>query len=295
MTKVTARIINAFVSFGEGGNPAGVVLNADQLDREMKQRIAACIGVSETAFVSQSQVADFKLEFFTPTRQIAHCGHATIATFVFLTQQGILRSARSSKETIDGNRDIIIDGDMAFMEQTAPKYTVLAENGQMISFQNVLDSLALKGSDIAEGLAPLVVNTGNNFLVIPIREQTALRNLNPDFSAVEKISAALNLVGYYVFSTKTFVSGRQASARMFAPWYGIREEAATGMAAGPLACYLYDMMGIKHPHLVIEQGFMMQPPSPSEIIVDLNIRGNQIASLMAGGRAKVTRVVEIVL
>lgn len=79
--QVQVRIVNAFVDGEQGGNPAGVVLQADALDARQKQAIAAQVGLSETAFVSSSQSAAFKLEFFTPTRQIAHCGRATVATF----------------------------------------------------------------------------------------------------------------------------------------------------------------------------------------------------------------------
>ena len=116
------QIINAFIDGESGGNPAGVVLNADELSAQQKLNIAAKVGLSETAFVSSSKSADFKLDFFTPTRQIAHCGHATIATFSYLQQLGKIGKSATSKETIDGNRNIFIDGDMAFMEQLAPSY-----------------------------------------------------------------------------------------------------------------------------------------------------------------------------
>jgi hypothetical protein len=62
------------------------------------------------------------LDFFTPTKQIAHCGHATIATFVYLRELGLITKTESSKETIDGKREIYFDDDMAFMEQLAPSY-----------------------------------------------------------------------------------------------------------------------------------------------------------------------------
>ena len=64
--KVEVQILNAFVDNEKGGNPAGVVLNADNLSNEQKLKIAANIGLSETAFVSKSNMADFKLDFFTP-------------------------------------------------------------------------------------------------------------------------------------------------------------------------------------------------------------------------------------
>ena len=106
MKEVIIKIVYAFSISGVGGNPAGVVLNADNLSIEEKQRIAGYVGLSEIAFVSKSNQADFKLDFFTPTRQIAHCGHATIATFSYLKKKGFVIGDRSSKETIDGSREI---------------------------------------------------------------------------------------------------------------------------------------------------------------------------------------------
>src|SRR5687767_10829717 len=94
--KIEVQILNAFVDNNTGGNPAGVVLNADNLTNDQKLKIAANIGLSETAFVSKSDIASFKLDFFTPTRQIAHCGHATIATFSYLSQSGLIKSSLSS-------------------------------------------------------------------------------------------------------------------------------------------------------------------------------------------------------
>ena len=95
--KIEAHIINAFIDGNIGGNPAGVVLNADGLSSSQKLEIAAIIGLSETAFVSSSKVADFKLDFFTPTKQIAHCGHATIAIFIYLRELGLITKTRIIK------------------------------------------------------------------------------------------------------------------------------------------------------------------------------------------------------
>ncbi len=49
---ISAQIVNGFVTGGIGGNPAGVVLDADELNENEMLRIAANIGLSETAFVS---------------------------------------------------------------------------------------------------------------------------------------------------------------------------------------------------------------------------------------------------
>jgi predicted PhzF superfamily epimerase YddE/YHI9 len=82
---------------------------------------------------------------------------------------------------------------------------------------------------------------------------------------------------------------------MFAPRYGIKEESATGMAAGPLACVLYDIVGIKKHTFQIEQGKFMAPPSPSLISVDLTTSNGKITGLMAGGKGKVQQDIEIEL
>jgi PhzF family phenazine biosynthesis protein len=286
--KIEAYIINAFIDGKIGGNPAGVVLDADDLSREQKLEIASKIGLSETAFVSSSQIADFRLEFFTPTKQIAHCGHATIATFVYLRTLGRVTKSRTSKETIDGKREIFFDSGMAFMEQMPPKYSNVKKEEN-----EILSSLALSSSDLMNGFSPVIVNTGNAFLIVPLKNENAVASVKPDFEAITKLSEKYDLIGYYVFSRDAKDQTRDAGTRMFAPRYGINEESATGMAAGPLACYLYDQMGINKDVFLIEQGHFMKPPLPSVITVKLNLEDGKITGLMAGGKANVMKSIVI--
>jgi PhzF family phenazine biosynthesis protein len=291
--KITVHIVNAFIDGITGGNPAGVILDADTLNTEQKLKIAQKIGLSETAFVSKSDIATIKLEFFTPMRQIAHCGHATIATFSLLRQLCLIPSGQLSKETIDGNRAIIIDDDMAFMEQNQPQYTSISLTSEL--GKRIAHSLGLTAHHFLNDANPTIVNTGNSFLIIPLLNEETITALQPDFGAIESLSNELDLIGYYIFSQTTKIQGRHAGARMFAPRYGIREESGTGMAAGPLACFLHDKLNINQTEFLIEQGWLMQPPSPSIIKVMLNISENRIINLMAGGtaRSQSTQIIEI--
>lgn len=277
--KIEVQIINAFVDNGKGGNPAGVLLNADNLTNEQKLAIATKVGLSETAFVSKSKIADFKLDFFTPTRQIAHCGHATIATFSYLSQLGLIESEHSSKETIDGKREILIQGDLAFMEQKPPQYFEVQEQKE-----NILNSLGLMEDEILTNATISIVNTGNSFAIIPVKNENILKNITPNFDLITQISEEFNLIGFYVFCEQTNDTTRDVNTRMFAPRYGIEEEAGTGMAAGPLACYLYDKLGLKKERILIQQGWFMNPPSQSLIIVDLTFEKGNITKIMAGGK-----------
>ncbi|MEO9964898.1 MAG: PhzF family phenazine biosynthesis protein [Reichenbachiella sp.] len=277
--EVLVRKIFAFSANGQGGNPAGVVLDADQLSHEQKQEVAAKVGLSETAFVSASNQADFKLDFFTPNRQISHCGHATVATFSFLKTQGLIQGNKSSKETIDGTRQIFFKDGNTYMEQKAPVFKSVNQDKVRI-----LDSLGITNSALSEKLPLSIVNTGNSFLIIPIIDKEILAEITPNQPLIDSYSEKHDLIGYYLYAP---TQDAEATTRMFAPRYGIAEEAATGMAAGPLAGYLYQQLITTKTQIFLRQGEYMRPPSPSEITVNLELKNGSMARLFAGGRAYV--------
>lgn len=268
-------------------------MDADLLSATQKLAIAAEIGLSETAFISASDQATIKLEFFTPTRQIAHCGHATVASFALLRQQGKLAEGLFSKQTIDGNRQIWIAGESIFMEQQAPSYRLLDSN--TAAYQQALAALHLNHTHLLTTAAPHLASTGGPFLLIGVQNANTLAAIKADFAAINTLSEQLDVVGFYVFSLQTSNSQRQATTRMFAPRYGINEESATGMAAGPLACFLYDHLGSKQSVLQIEQGRLMSQASPSLIHVQLELTQGQINRLKVGGTASVKSRVNITL
>lgn len=280
--EVKVAIVDAFVDGDKGGNPAGVVLNSDNLTCDQKLSIASQVGLSETAFISQSSTADFKLDFFTPQKQIAHCGHATIASFSYLSQLNLVPQTNTSKETIDGNRSIIVEDGYAYMEQLAPRYTELDEE-----IPTVLAALGLSSQEVIA--SPIIANTGNSFILVGVKDIATLNRIDADEAMINRLSEQYDLIGFYVFTIETNISARDASTRMFAPRYGIKEEAATGMAAGPLACYLYDYMHITQDKFAIEQGYSMPVASPSCIDVTIALENGAITSLLAGGTGVVSR------
>jgi PhzF family phenazine biosynthesis protein len=283
MPTISVIMMQSFVDGNAGGNPAGIVYPADHLSHAEKQAVAARVGVSETAFVSASSKAAYKLDFFTPNKQIAHCGHATIATFCYLSQIGKLPDGWTSKETIEGNRKILVTDGMAYMEQNAPTYTTVQSNG--VNVNAVMHSLTLTTNDLIPGKEPVRVHTGNAFLVVPIKDLNTLKSIQPNDDEIKTISETLNVIGYYTFTLETSLPGRDAAACMFAPFFGIHEESATGAAAGPCACYIYDHLQIKQDRIVIEQGKLMTPPSPSILNTDFQLENGQIKSLLVGGKA----------
>ena len=72
----------AFSGDPAGGNPAGIVLDAADLDDASMQRIAADIGFSETAFLVPTGPTTARVRYFAPIAEVPFCGHATIASAV---------------------------------------------------------------------------------------------------------------------------------------------------------------------------------------------------------------------
>src|SRR3546814_3585220 len=74
--------VDAFADRAFTGNPAAVMPLEEWLDDAMLQAIAAENNLAETAFLvpDDSDEADYELRWFTPTIEVALCGHATLAS-----------------------------------------------------------------------------------------------------------------------------------------------------------------------------------------------------------------------
>ena len=225
-------IVNAFTANGENGNPAGVMLDADGLDESKMLAVAAEVGLSETAFVSQSDHATRKVRFFTPTTEVDLCGHATIATWSLLHKLGGLSAGTYTQETKAGRLKVAIQSDgLVFMEQTSAAFFDEIEPAE------VAGMLGIEAHDFHTSLRPQIVSTGIKDLLIPTINKSVLARLHPNLDAIADFSRAHDISGFHVFA---LLEGKQslAGARNFAPADGIPEECATGTSNGALLCYL---------------------------------------------------------
>jgi len=282
-------MVDAFVDGEAGGNAAGIVFDdAAGLSPAERQEVARQIAVSETAFVLRSANGNFKLEFHTPTRPIPHCGHATVGTFARLAALGRLNDRELINETVDGPRRIRVDGERAFMEQVPAKLTGLDD----ATAGEVLASLGIGTMQLRPDGGPFLGDNGNRSLQIGVADAAVLRSLEPNMEAIRDITNRFDAVCYYVFAAESVVPGRDATARMFGPAYGIPEESATGMAAGPLACWLDARAGGRREAFAIEQGQMMNPTSPSLIIArpQRPAAGAALSAMWIGGSARASGV-----
>lgn len=280
MMKVNVYTLNSFAKTKEGGNAAGVVPNADSLSEKEMRKIAANLGFSETAFILRSNIADFKVRFFTPNEEVDLCGHATIATFYTMSSLGLLKPGTYKQETKAGILGIEIKEDNSIMmNQPVPVYS------EIIDKEELADSLNINAAQILKDLPVQVVSTGIRDIMVPVNNIKILNTIKPDMEKIKKISRKYNVVGYHVFALES-LHGANAICRNFAPLYDIPEESATGTSNGALGCYLYHYGKINSEqasNIVIAQGYSMK--KPSEIIVSLTVKDNEILEVKVGGNA----------
>jgi PhzF family phenazine biosynthesis protein len=272
---IEVAIVSAFTKDGAGGNLAGVVLDADQIAHDDRQRIAAAVALAETSFVREVGDGVFEVAFYTPNKQVPDCGHATVAAFALLAQRGALSGGRATKRTIIGDRAITVEGETISMEQPRPSFTPFARTAELAAALGIAESAIVR--------EPVLADHGVRFVLIETTRD-ALARATPDQRAIEALTETPDAIGMYVYARDE--SGFDATIRMFAPRYGIPEEPATGMAAGLLGGYLArDAASADYRFL---QGALSPQPAPSELIV--RVRPNAV---FVGGTATVLRTVAI--
>lgn len=270
---VKVHVVSAFSKDNNGGNKAGLVFNRPDLSPIQKMAVAKELGYAETAFVTKSSMADFRLEYFTPTEEVPLCGHATIGTFAFLSLMNKLSKNEYTIETKSGILFIRITSDgMIYMEQNLPTYSdVLSVN----LFSDCLDT-----NSIDSKLPIQIVSTGLRDILLPIKSSEELKKLKPNFSVMTELSKKQNVIGVHAFALENKENNVTAICRNFAPLYDIDEESATGTSNCGLACYLFKYIEKKSKY-IFEQGYNLN--SPSRIMVNLRTHNDIIDAVFVGG------------
>ncbi len=276
MTNFIYRV-TAFSDSIDGGNPAGVVLDADSFSEEQMLEVAKEVGYSETAFVMRSTKADFKIRFFTPTDEVDLCGHATIATFNLLRDLGKITVGCYTQETKAGILKVQVYDKYVYMEQNAPMYYAIIDKNEI---EGCFES---NHRDYIGDMPIQIVSTGLKDIILHVKDLETLLDLRPNLDLIDAISIKYDVVGIHAFCLDTLY-GAEAHVRNFAPRYGINEEAATGTSNAALACYLTKYLKNKFGgSFVIEQGYSMK--RPSKIIVKVSAVDADVIEVYVGGSA----------
>ena len=223
------------------GNPAGVVTNADGLDENIMQAIARELNNSETAFIFNEggEGYDVEVRFFTPTREVPICGHATIgAHYVYAKERG-LSSGTIAQKTKAGILPVEIvpeeDDLRIVMTQAGIEFGAVLDGDRKAALLRGLD---IDPADLDASLPIQIVSTGHSKVMVPLLRRARLDSIGIDDALLSGLSAEIGCNGFFAFTFDSGEPGVLTSGRMFAPAIGIREDPVTGNANGPLGAYL---------------------------------------------------------
>ncbi|MFW2501653.1 PhzF family isomerase [Clostridium diolis] len=292
--------VDSFTKEKFTGNLAGVISNADGLTDYEMQKIAREINNSETAFIftSNSSEYDVQVRFFTPISEVPICGHATIAAHYVRAIENELETSRIYHKTGAGILpvDIIKENDDYKIIMTQGKI----EFGKIIDGINkeeLLKALKIKESDLLDDYKIQIVSTGHSKVMIGIKSIETLNILQPDYSALSKLSEIIKCNGYYIFTTDLKENDILIHGRMFAPSIGINEDPVTGNANGPLGAYLVHYNLVKHNNSLFrfkaKQGEAINRPGIIE--VEVKIEDNEPIETKVSGNAVIIFKSELLL
>ena len=232
--------IDSFTKERLTGNPAGVVTNADGLSDQQMQKIARELNNSETAFIfkPENDTYDMQVRFFTPTKEVPICGHATIAAHYARAIENHLRTTRVLQKTGAGILpvDIVRENDDYKIIMTQGKIEVNDALSGKVQ-QSLVKALGITQHDILENCPVAIASTGHSKVMIGIKDINMLHSLRPNMDSLAKLSSEIGCNGYYVFIMNQNETP-MVHGRMFAPAIGINEDPVTGNANGPLGAYL---------------------------------------------------------
>ncbi|MCY7413736.1 MAG: PhzF family phenazine biosynthesis protein [Salinibacterium sp.] len=271
LEKVRVLRYAAFTDEGTGGNPAGVVLDAGDLDEDARLRIAARLGYSETAFVDEPRGATkFRLRYYSPLAEVAFCGHATIAAAVALADRH--GPGRIKFTTLAGPIEVRTQPAAAGYAATLTSVPTHTRPATAEEVASALKSLRWSPDDIDSHYPPHIAFAGNDHLILAVRSRDRLANLDYDYDGLASLMAQRRWTTLQLVHAHTPLL---FSSRNPFPPGGIVEDPATGAAAAALGGYLRALNLVDLPtRVTVMQGQDMG--KPSRLLVDLSADDDRV-------------------
>ncbi len=168
--KIPNIVVDAFVSDTCQGNPAAVCPLSDWLDDAAMQAVAARNGLSETAFLVPAG-RGYALRWFSPTVEVALCGHATLASAFVVFDRLAPKKRKVAFETRSGTLAVVRQKDLLVMDFPS------------------LPPVPIEAPPILEeglGVAPSECWRAANILAVFDTEEE-VRGLAPDFEVLKRL------------------------------------------------------------------------------------------------------------
>jgi trans-2,3-dihydro-3-hydroxyanthranilate isomerase len=278
------------------GNQALVVVYENPLTTDQMLEISQELNFKETTFLASEPNPQgyYNLRIFAMKKEIGISGHPILATayivnqFLKLTQEDQIKLHLDSGDVIIDSKNLLSESRSTSISKQQP--TLFSNQGLPKfgkEFDRVLLSriLNLDVIDIDERFPIQEVFIGVGFIIIPIKDLSAMKRItiNQQRSQwlIQKTKAKLLLA----FCPEVEDPQNQFHVRVFADYYDIHEDSASGSGSGCLAAYCskYNYFGSDKVDIKIEQGIELGRPSqicatatPSGDRLDVQIGGQII-------------------
>jgi len=282
--KTTKTIYAAFQENGKGGNPAGVVLDAEGLSPRAMQGLARDLDAPTTAFVVEARLLPdpcLGLRFYTPQREVAMCGHATVAAAAALVDAGRIEpgAGRVVLRLRAGGSDRVLSIVRGAGSRPAVELALGGARTWNAHVGREEVEAVLGGVRSDPRLEVGCAATGLRHLFLPFARVSDLARLRPDFPAVKRLCERLD-----VDTLGAFALGRDGDEavrlRDFSAPIGKDEEAASGTTSSALLAHLVRTSGVTAAESVdfpVRQGVEMGSPSR------IHVRWTPNGSVEVGG------------
>jgi trans-2,3-dihydro-3-hydroxyanthranilate isomerase len=281
------HIVDVFARERYAGNQLAVIESDGDLSAEEMQAIAAEMDFSETTFV-ESRESPYRVRIFTPKAEIPFAGHPTLGTAAVIREHVAEGSPDEIVLDLDvGEVPVEVEGgdgeEILWMTQQPPEF------GEGLAHERLAAVLGLDESALDEDWPVQIVSTGLPTIVVPLESRDALTSIDVDRAAYDDVTGDLEAKNVLAFCTDARSVDNDFAVRVFAPFYGVPEDPATGSSNGCLAGYLarHEYTGSDTVSARVEQGYEMGRPS----LVQLRAsgRGEAVTVEVGGGVVPVAR------
>jgi PhzF family phenazine biosynthesis protein len=218
--------VDAFADRPFAGNPAAVMPLEAWLPDETLQAIAEENNLAETAFTvpAAGGEADYELRWFTPTTEVALCGHATLASgHVLISDRDEIRFTTRRAGVLAVRR-----GEAGALELDLPQ--TLVRPGEHPGLLEALDTPRAELHLSCQGAEATAI--------IALSDEAAVRACTPDMRALRGIDLMA-----IVTAPADPGSAYDVVSRVFVPAWGVDEDPVTGSAHAALAPFWAKRLG----------------------------------------------------
>ncbi|MDQ2640151.1 MAG: PhzF family phenazine biosynthesis isomerase [Pseudomonadota bacterium] len=284
MRTVQVFQVDAFTDTPFTGNPAGVVLQAEQLEVAEMQAIARELNNGDTAFVlpPAAEDEDLHVRFFTPRKEAPFVGHATLAVHAVLNSRDPRPLRRQGGATGVVQVRTADSGAIAISQPAPP----LGRTPSDSEVDDVLGLLDLRREQLDRACPPRIAGSASTRLLLGLRDVAALDAARPHLASLAALSPRIGAQGYFLFVRTGTESEAATEARMFCPALGIDEDPVSGNAHAMLGVYLRELgllpVAQGPARFVGRQGRHVGRPGRVDVAIELAADGRAVAAAISG-------------